>query len=102
MAAHSGVLAWRIPWTEEIGGLQSIASQRVGHIGRDLVCMRDSILLFIYSAGPGLSSVMQALCLCTRALQLCRVGSGARGRCSWGAWASSLHNTWILSSPAVD
>ena len=31
MAAHSSVLAWRIPWTEETGGLQSIALQRVGH-----------------------------------------------------------------------
>ena len=31
MAIHSGILAWRIPWTEEPGGLQSIESQRVGH-----------------------------------------------------------------------
>ena len=29
--AHSGVLAWRAPWTEEPGGLQSTASPRVGH-----------------------------------------------------------------------
>ena len=31
MATHSSILAWRIPWTEEYGGLQSIGSQRVGH-----------------------------------------------------------------------
>ena len=31
MATHSGVLAWRIPWTEEPGGLQSMGSQRFGH-----------------------------------------------------------------------
>ena len=31
MATHSGILAWRIPWTEEPGGLQSIGSQRVRH-----------------------------------------------------------------------
>ena len=31
MAAHSSILAWRIPWTEEPGGLQSIGLQRVGH-----------------------------------------------------------------------
>ena len=31
MATHSSVLAWRIPWTEEPGELQSIGSQRVGH-----------------------------------------------------------------------
>ena len=31
MATHSSILAWRTPWIEEPGGLQSIASQRVGH-----------------------------------------------------------------------
>ena len=30
MATHSSILAWRIPWTEEPGGLQSTGSQRVG------------------------------------------------------------------------
>ena len=30
-ATHSNILAWRIPWTEEPGGLQSMGSQRVGH-----------------------------------------------------------------------
>ena len=31
MATHSSILAWRIPWTEEPGGLESMGSQRVGH-----------------------------------------------------------------------
>ena len=31
MAAHSSTLAWKIPWTEEPGRLQSMGSQRVGH-----------------------------------------------------------------------
>ena len=31
MATHSSILAWRIPWTEEYGGLQSMGSQRVRH-----------------------------------------------------------------------
>ena len=31
MAAHSSVLAWRIPWAEEPGGLQSMGSHRVRH-----------------------------------------------------------------------
>ena len=31
MATHSSILAWKIPWTEEPGGLQSTGSQRVGH-----------------------------------------------------------------------
>ena len=31
MATHSNILAWRIPWSEESGGLQSMGLQRVGH-----------------------------------------------------------------------
>ena len=31
MATHSSILAWRIPWTQEPGGLQSMGSQRVRH-----------------------------------------------------------------------
>ena len=31
MATHSSILAWKIPWTEELGRLQSMRSQRVGH-----------------------------------------------------------------------
>ena len=31
MATHSGILTWRIPWTEEPNGLQSMGSQKVGH-----------------------------------------------------------------------
>ena len=31
MATHSSILAWKISWTEEAGGLQSMGSQRVGH-----------------------------------------------------------------------
>ena len=33
MAIHSSTIAWRIPWTEEPGRLQSMGSQRVGHDG---------------------------------------------------------------------
>ena len=32
MASHSSMLAWRSPWTEESGGLQSLGSQRVRHV----------------------------------------------------------------------
>ena len=35
MATHSSILAWRISWTEEPGGLQSAGSQRFGHNGSD-------------------------------------------------------------------
>ena len=37
-ATHSSVLAWRIPWTEEPGRLQSMGLQRVGYDGSDLAC----------------------------------------------------------------
>ena len=38
MAIHSSILVWRIPWTEDPGGLQSIGSQRVKHDWSDLAC----------------------------------------------------------------
>ena len=36
MAPHSSTLAWKTPWTEEPGGLQSMGSHRVGHNRNDL------------------------------------------------------------------
>ena len=39
MATHSSTLAWRIPWTEEPGGLLSIGSHRDQHDRSDLACM---------------------------------------------------------------
>ena len=42
MAPHSSILAWRIPWTEELGGLQSMGSQRVGHNSMR-ACMHASL-----------------------------------------------------------
>ena len=38
MAAHFSVLVWKLPWTEEPGGPQSIGSQRVRHDRNDLAC----------------------------------------------------------------
>ena len=43
MATHSSILDWRIPWTEEPGGLQSIGSQRVRCNWSDLACMHAYI-----------------------------------------------------------
>ena len=40
MATHSNHLTWRVPWTEEPYGLQSIGSQRVGHDCSDLAHMQ--------------------------------------------------------------
>ena len=43
MATHSSMLAWKIPWTEELGRLQSVRSQRVGHnlATEDAILKRD-------------------------------------------------------------
>ena len=38
MATHSSILAWRIPWTEKPGGLQSMEWQIVGHNSSNLAC----------------------------------------------------------------
>ena len=44
MATHSSILAWRLPWTEEPGRLQSIGSQRAGHNWSNLACT-----LYVYT-----------------------------------------------------
>ena len=41
MATHSSILAWRIPWTEQPGGLHSGGSQRVGHDWSNLAGMHE-------------------------------------------------------------
>ena len=38
MATHSNILTWRIPWTEQPGGLWSMGSERVGHDWNDWAC----------------------------------------------------------------
>ena len=40
---HSSILAWRIPWTEEPGGLNSVGSQRIRHNWSDWACSHTSI-----------------------------------------------------------
>ena len=47
MATHSSILAWRIPWTEEIRGLQSVGSQRVRRDWRDLAHMHARIYTYM-------------------------------------------------------
>ena len=42
MATHSSILAWRIPWTEESGRLQSMGLQRVRHDRSNLACMHKA------------------------------------------------------------
>ena len=53
MATHSSILAWRIPWTEEPGGLHAIGSQRVRHKWSNLAHMHTT-----YASWP---SIIQSL-----------------------------------------
>ena len=50
MATHASILAWRIPWTEELGRLQSTGSQRVGHDWAISLSFHFSIFHCIYVA----------------------------------------------------
>ena len=42
VATHSSILAWRIPWTEELGGLQSMGSQTTGRLQHSTYFFRHS------------------------------------------------------------
>ena len=59
MATHSGILAWRIPWTEEPGGLQSIGSQRVRYDFSDLARMHVSPVVGFCGGFGGKESTCQ-------------------------------------------
>ena len=50
MATHSTILAWRIPWTEEPGGLQNMGLQRVRH---DLATKQQQTFLRVFSTVEG-------------------------------------------------
>ena len=56
MATHSSILAWRVLWTEEPGGLLSVGSHRVRHDWSDLACMHTCI-------GEGNGNPLQCSCL---------------------------------------
>ena len=56
MAPHSSTLAWKIPWAEEPGGLQSMGSQRVGHERLDFDYSLSGI-------GEGNGNPLQCSCL---------------------------------------
>ena len=51
METHSSILSWRIPWTEEPGGLQSIGLQRVRHNWNDLT-QRVTIMIILLLKEP--------------------------------------------------
>ena len=62
MATHSSILAWRIPWTEEPGGLQSMGSQRVRHDWAHTAHPHTNTQASIYM-GEGSGASLQYCCL---------------------------------------
>ena len=59
MATHSSILAWRIPWTEEPGGLQSMVSQRVGRnwVIKHGMTWRNNDFIYLFHWSKGTSKV---------------------------------------------
>ena len=66
MAPHSSTLAWKIPWTEEPGGLQSTGSIRVGHDWATSLSLFTFTFHFHFSLsciGEGNGNLLQYSCL---------------------------------------
>ena len=80
MATHSSIPTWRIPWTEEPGGLQSAASQRVRHDWRD--CHVSKYLCYIVVATMAYW------------LQLAQFTAALRFQ-SWPQWTSQREFYWM-------
>ena len=86
MATHFSIFAWRIPWTEELGGLQSMGSQRVGHYWKQLsTCMlvlklkKQSIAGIIFNFGTSLNiddCILCQSCFRTSGIKTSHGGSG--------------------------
>ena len=65
VAAHSSVLAWRVPWTEEPGGLQSVGLHRVGHN-----CVRSTHMHNEVGSGTVADNKLKSFCCSSRIKQL--------------------------------
>ena len=58
MAPHSSTLAWKIPWTEESGVLQSMGSLRVGHDGATSLSLWQPTPVFLPGESQGWASLV--------------------------------------------
>ena len=63
MATHSSILAWRIPGTEEPGGLPSMGSHRVGHDWSDLAAAAAAFGLVVFLLRNQLIACLEFLCM---------------------------------------
>ena len=104
VATLSSILAWRIPQTEEPGGLQSIGSHRVGHDWSDLTCTHTSLgekWLFCWSRMPFIISwIMFALGLPCSAPAFSSVKRGLLSSCR--AQASHCNSSGTQLHPKTD
>ena len=57
MAPHSSTLAWKIPWMEGPGGLQSMGSQRVGHDWSDLAAAAAAYTYMGFAGGSAVKNL---------------------------------------------
>ena len=85
MATHSSILAWKISWTEELSGLQSIELHRVRHDWSDLACMHTHHLAFVTlcphaHTSSCFCSLWAGSSLVTLVIQLCLVPTHSRQR----------------------
>ena len=95
---HSGILAWRIPWTEEPGGLQFVGSHRVGYDWSDVTCTQLLCAVVLVSAVKQRKS---AACIHMSPSLPSPTPAGHHRAPSWAPWAilrqlptSSLVHTW--------
>ena len=103
MAIHSSTLAWKIPWTEEPGGLQFMGSQRVRHdwapkciVNHKITGVYNSTFLFIswicgvqlLLAGFGWSCLGLFICLVLNRLSSRMTSDRITGNCGWHNWDS--------------
>ena len=85
MATHSSILAWRILWTWELGGLQSIGSQRVRHDQSDLACTHEARLGLFRSSSANSNIQSRLNCSLGRFSGVCIL------RMPLGVWTGDAH-----------
>ena len=86
MATHSDIVAWKMPWAEEPGGLQSMELQRPGHYWSDLVHMHayiESLIILSYAIVSFICSLGWVQLVSSLAVLTSGHCSQAVGRLDW-------------------
>ena len=109
MATHTSILAWRIPWAEESGGIQSMGLQRVRHYWSNLECMHAWMI-----AAAAAKSLQSCPALCDpidgslpgssvpgilQARTLEWVAISFSNAWKWKVKVELLSRAWLLSTP---